>query len=193
MGFACTCPVSASDAESLSLHRRHCRCQQWLYSSCDTYACAAHMLVAYCHSTLQAAVSPSVFRCCTLHSGPEQTLASCTKPCQQFPAPEPISWAASEGCTLSLIHENQPLLLALLLPLPLPILQAAVSPSVATPVTAAMWAPHLATLRAVRGLLNALSQAIAGPSVLGAAPGGVGNISGMINTALGLLAKIPGL
>lgn len=75
----------------------------------------------------------------------------------------------------------------------MPILQAAVSPSVATPVTAAMWAPHLATLRAVRGLLNALSQAIAGPSVLGAAPGGVGNISGMINTALGLLAKIPGL
>jgi hypothetical protein len=93
---------------------------------------------------------------------------------------------------------------------PRPTPQAAVSPSVATPATAAMWAPHLAVVRTVRGLLDALSKTLAGPQgsligavdgavqaaagVLGGAPlGGAGNLGGLVNTALNLIGRIPGL
>ena len=79
----------------------------------------------------------------------------------------------------------------------------------ASPATAAMFAPHLATLKAVQGLLTALSKAIQGPSgniisavdgavqaagsVLGAAPGGADDVAGLLSTALNLLSKVPGL
>lgn len=79
----------------------------------------------------------------------------------------------------------------------------------APPAAAALFAPHLATLRAVQALLTALSKAIQGPSgniisavdgavqaagsVLGNAPGGAGDVAGLLSTALNLLGKIPGL
>jgi hypothetical protein len=91
-------------------------------------------------------------------------------------------------------------------------LQSALSPSVATPMTAAAWAPHIATLKAVKALLTTLSAAMTGPlgvvggavdvatdaanDVLGFATGGAVNVNGLaglVQTGLNLLGRIPGL
>lgn len=87
--------------------------------------------------------------------------------------------------------------------------QAAVSPSVAGPNVAAKFLPHLTTLKAVKGLLDALQKAISGPGgalvgaldgaaaaangVLGVATGGKTDVAGLISKALALINKIPGL
>lgn len=87
--------------------------------------------------------------------------------------------------------------------------QAAVSPSVAGPNTAAKFLPHLTTLKAVKALLGALDKAIKGPSgavvgaldgatnaanaVLGAATGATGDIGKLVSQGLELISKIPGL
>jgi hypothetical protein len=82
---------------------------------------------------------------------------------------------------------------------------------VASPDVAIKFAPHLATLKAVKALLDALSKAVAGPhgtvlggldaavgaagDLLGGAAGaaGVGGVAGLIGQAQALISKIPGL
>jgi hypothetical protein len=83
---------------------------------------------------------------------------------------------------------------------------------VATPLTAAAWAPHIATLKAVKTLLSVLKDAMNGPlgvvggavdvatdaanDVLGFATGGavnVNSLAGLVQTGLNLLGRIPGL
>lgn len=82
----------------------------------------------------------------------------------------------------------------------------------ASPLTAAAWAPHIATLKAIKALLSTLKAAMEGPlgvvggavdvatnaanDVLGIATGGAANVNGLaglVQTGLNLLSKIPGL